>query len=374
VLKILHIVKDEKFVDIAGDLFETSFPEQNEFWAFQSNQNFQYIKRTNVFRKSLLSLFSPALKREVKKFDLVIIHWLGPVACVFINRFSSKSMCWVGWGGDYYEFTDIKLLDEKSSEFESKIKTIFSLYYLQEGLKKLTFFILNQIGWGKKNSIAKLKTFAPVLENEYSMVKERFRNSPFPSYVDWNYGSLEKHLIVGVEGKTVEGNNLLLGNSATLTNNHLAAFDIIKNRKASFSKLIMPLSYGNEVYKKTISNMFKKELRDKFESLDRFMPTDEYFQIILSCRTVVMNHTRQQGYGNIIVALYLGASVYLNIRNPLYEYLKAKGFSVFNIEDLGGTSQISSEVIDKHRALLYSIFAEEKMILKTKKLVEITLQ
>jgi dTDP-N-acetylfucosamine:lipid II N-acetylfucosaminyltransferase len=44
----------------------------------------------------------------------------------------------------------------------------------------------------------------------------------------WNYGSLEESLVKNFIGGRVSGNSILLGNSASFTNNHIEAFELIK--------------------------------------------------------------------------------------------------------------------------------------------------
>jgi len=54
--------------------------------------------------------------------------------------------------------------------------------------------------------------------------------------------------------------------------------------------------------------------------------------VISSCTAVVMNHYRQQAVGNIIPVLWMGARLYLDVRNPLYHCLKRWGLPVFRID------------------------------------------
>ena len=40
------------------------------------------------------------------------------------------------------------------------------------------------------------------------------------------------------------------------------------------------------------------------------------------CDTLIFNHIRQQGVGNIITLGYLGAKIYLNKKSPVFEFYK----------------------------------------------------
>ena len=105
----------------------------------------------------------------------------------------------------------------------------------------------------KKEIIERIDYFAPVLEYEYELVRKALSFRNFPEYIYFNYGSLEKHLIKSFNQKNVNGDNILVGNSATDTNNHIEIFDLLNTLVLGDStKIICPLSYGNETYKKNI--------------------------------------------------------------------------------------------------------------------------
>jgi hypothetical protein len=58
------------------------------------------------------------------------------------------------------------------------------------------------------------------------------------------------------------------------------------------------------------------------------MPLTDYLDLVSSCSYQVMNHIRQQGVGNILIMLYLGAMVFLLQENPCLSYFKEHGFVV----------------------------------------------
>ena len=48
------------------------------------------------------------------------------------------------------------------------------------------------------------------------------------------------------------GNNILLGNSSTETNNHLDVLFLLQNEGIIDRKLILPLSYGSDLYRQYV--------------------------------------------------------------------------------------------------------------------------
>src|SRR5690606_8564482 len=119
--------------------------------------------------------------------------------------------------------------------------------------------------------------------------------------------------------------------SAFYTNNHLEAFELLKNIDLGKKKIICPLSYGNRNYAKKIADKGKKRWKDNFVPLFKLMPLHEYNEYLRLCGIVIMNNYRQQAVGNILTMIWMGAKVFLNEETSLYKYLKRIGVFVFSI-------------------------------------------
>ena len=139
-------------------------------------------------------------------------------------------------------------------------------------------------------------------------------------------------LFKGIENVKVRGENILLGNSASFTNNHIEAFNFLKGINLEDRKIIMPLSYGDKVYGEKVDEIGKSIFGSKLESIFHFIPLSEFNELLSTCNVVIMNHYRQQAVGNIIATLWMGAKVYLNEKNTFYHYLKRIGVYVYSIE------------------------------------------
>ena len=147
--------------------------------------------------------------------------------------------------------------------------------------------------------------------------------------------------------KVVNDGNILLGNSGSIMNNHIEAFDILKKEEIGDKKIIVPLSYGDSEYTKTIIKKGKEIFGDKFIPLTKFIPREEYNKITLSCSIVFMNHYRQQAMGNILTAIWLGSKVYMNNSTTSYKYLSRIGIKINSIQDLQqGKSKINYTRVD----------------------------
>ncbi len=373
---ILHIVIDDKFIDMAYDIFEEAAPGENKFIIVSNrNKSFNYIKRAKVDRISTLEFLSKKFANSLLEYDFVVLHWLDDYKKkLVLNAPEGVKFLWIGWGGDYYCYINNELLLPETKELfnllnnlnKNKEKDIINL-------AKST--IINMVFLRKTNNtdkvLEKINYFAPVLKEDYALVKESFKNFK-PQYISWNYGTLEKHLIKFVDLK-ISGNNILIGNSATYENNHIEAFKSISKLELKNRKIIAPLSYGDGLYSTKVIEMGYKMFRDNFIPLTNFMPIESYNEIISSCSIVIMNHLRQQALGNIVIMMYLGAKVYLRKENPVYHFFKKQGAYIYSIDELNSGEldmPLSDNEINCNREILKKHWSNESILNRTKNLIE----
>jgi len=225
--------------------------------------------------------------------------------------------------------------------------------------KKLKYFLR----YKKLNLINRINYFSPVLEVEYAKIKKNYPKFK-PQLISWNYGNIQDNYIKGLGDFEMSGNSLIIGNSATATNNHLDIFHILKlhNLSDNFDEIYLPLSYGNLDYK---TNIVKKatEMFDNITIMQDFIPYESYLEVLKTCSNVIMGHIRQQGMGNIIALLYLGAKIFFFKESIIYNDLIKKGYIVFTMEDLQDKilikNQLDSETVLKHRRLLDNEWGKE---------------
>jgi dTDP-N-acetylfucosamine:lipid II N-acetylfucosaminyltransferase len=135
---------------------------------------------------------------------------------------------------------------------------------------------------------------------------------------------------------SMEGPDVLLGNSATSSNNHAEALEMLRGRLAGDARVVVPLSYGNAAYADRVEALGRELLGERLAPLRGWMPIDAYNERIRRCGVLVMNHRRQQAVGNIGAALFKGAAVYLRPENPLYAFYRGLGATVRSIGDMEG--------------------------------------
>jgi hypothetical protein len=191
-------------------------------------------------------------------------------------------------------------------------------------------------------------------------------------FLDWNYTPA-----IDFESPitSASGPNILVGNSAHYTNNHLEIFKKLKKLKLEFEMVIVPLSYGDPVYRGSILSVGEKIFGKHFWGIQEYLPIHRYTEIVSSCSLAFFNSVRQQATGNVLLMVFLGARVFLREENPALNYLLRNGLQVFSIQkhlrknDSSLYAPLSNDVIKKNRAIIKMMFGEEELDQKTKTLV-----
>jgi len=369
---ILHIVPDEKFIDMAYKVFEKSDPDNNEVVVITKQENLNHIKITPVIKKSSFDVLSKNFTKNLEKYEFVVLHWLDEVKMQLVMNSSSKvKFIWIGWGGDYYQYINKELFLPSTKKIIAKQNGT-----KRKKIKLFKLFLKNKLYMKDIKKVDKvfkrIKYFAPVLYEDYKLLKNEFKEF-HPKYIDWNYGTLEDDLIKGYENFSIDGDNILIGNSDTATNNHMEVFDMVKLLNTEKRQIIVPLSYGNIEYRDQVIK-YGENVLENFNPLINFMHIDEYNKIISTCSIVIMNHLRQQAVGNIVIMLYFGAKIYLNRENPVYDFFKRHNAIIFSIDELTNESinmKLTKDEIDTNRNILRMYWSRSVIMGKTKKLINL---
>lgn len=373
---ILHLAVDEKFIDMAYRSFELANPGGNEFVIVSNSNRLQYIKSAKVKILNHDKILKHEFLNSLKKYDFIVLHALtGINQEIVVKALPEIKFLWLGWGYDYYNC----FKEGEKSLFQPLTLTLYNshqkkptLYELLRSKAALLYHLLMNRHNLFKKCLCKIDYFSPVLPSEYELCRDQFDRLR-AKYISWNYGTLEDDL--SIEGLSLEGNNILLGNSASYANNHLEALDCLQQIGRNLpGKIITPLSYGNALYRESILENGKK-MGNIFTPLIDFMPPKDYLKLISSCRYVIMNHLRQQAMGNIVMMMNLGASIFLNPENPAYSFFVDRGAHIFRVDDLSPSSNfkdfdLNDEQIKKNRAILKGHWGRKEILEKTRKLIE----
>jgi len=371
-MKILHCLIDDKFLDGVINVFNYSQVKYNNIdnhyiyiYKDKCPDEFVYIKQKDKIDQ--ISAENALDYIINNRFDVVVLHSFPSLPLMVISKLPRRiKLIWFAWGYDiYHERFDHKalvpirkyqLLTQKYLRKKNKV-------CLKERLCKITQRMLLSRLYEK--SISRVDYFSGVIPAEYDMLKK------LPYFVakriDYNYFDIPSN-------KTIPdsiGNNIIIGNSADYTNNHLDVIDILKNVDMGNRKVFVPLSYPANVnnYVEEVVSKGKETWPMNFVPLLSFMPYEEYCNIISSCKYAVFYHERQQAMGNICVALNLGISVFMSKSSAAYKHLCECGFIIFSVQDdlesmLRSGNSLTDEQKMKNKELFNKYYSFDSLINK----------
>ena len=258
-----------------------------------NQKNVRYLYDIEHY-KNLLKALSQAKK--------VILHgaWIEFVI-KFINRNPTlhEKLIWIPWGGDYY-YPHLQPTWKK--DFFKNVK-----YLMTPSLPCVHYIRTN---YNAEPVIFQHLTY-PVAIHE----KDNYRPDQ-----------------VKTDNNNTDMLNVLVGNSATQTNNHIAAFSKLKDSGLDNIQVYCPLSYGSKSYASDIKRVGRYYFGQSFHPLEVFLSKQQYENFLKKIHVGVFAHKRQQAMGNCYMLLGFGKTIYLPSDSANKKHLSNFGFRVKNVD------------------------------------------
>lgn len=330
--RFLHIVGDDKFIDVAVAFFK-DLGGNHRFICINERKkdSYDFIKSSCVECFSSRESIGIVIKGD---YDAVCFHMLpaGRYPLVIAVP-EGKKVIWLSWGADIYYGTKgfsplvkvrlyqpitQKYLNQEVS-FKKRVKRFLKQFLPVSKSQR----IQNQM---QARVISRVDMCSTVIRSEYdSLQRLPFFNA---IYFPFNYVRARKPEVSRVR---TDGTFILVNNSADLSGNHLDILSLLTKRKITNPRLI-PISYGKDKGRlQSVIDHYIDENRDAL--LTDYLDINEYRDRIIFCRAAVFGHIRQQAVGNIILCLRAGMKVFLYKNSFVYQYFKQIGVTLFSIED-----------------------------------------
>ncbi len=369
-MKILHLIHDNKFFDFVNAVFSGLPGVQNRFVAFApGTAPTTHIEDMDLWRRIGWRYFiSRSAQDDIAWCDCLVVHFVDSYGALLMLRAPARvATVWSGWGGDYMALlpdTERALLSPETAALLEDIRREANQRNLSAVIRRLAartrrLLIDRPL---LRAAIARADYFSAPLREDYDLLKEALGPRVRARYAQLNYGSVERTFGAGPFGLT--GNDVLLGNSATATNNHIEILQLLAKCDLGDRKVVVPLSYGDPDYRDAVVKRGKQLLGVRFEPLLAFMPLAEYNAQLACCSVAIMNHRRQQALGNIGASLYRGARLYLDEAGMMYRIFRDLGAYVFSTRSLEETRALPSEPLTpeqqaQNRASVESLWSHE---------------
>ena len=373
-MRILHLISDHQVIERTLGVYESVFPGRNEVLVF-SPQGKPFTRLKGKYEGQIVdgnNLSSFARGYDYSNITHIIAHYMSMDKIDFIKFVPDHiHVCWEIYGYDLYnQFLfplGLNIFSEKTYKYTKYpllshyFKPLLNFILMIKGVK---YCFRWQIKKQFKFITGRVDSLQYCCKYDAKFVED-FAGRTIPSYEVFNYSL--KEVLGDLEGSVFfDGKDILIGNSASLSNNHLYILDCLRKVNISNdSKLIIPLSYGGtKQYADTVANEYKKVYSDQLEVLREYMPLHEYNNIFLRLRAIILSAWRQESQGTAIMAFYLGIKVFMSERSPLYKWFVDCGFIVFTIESLDNNSfeqMLSDEEKMHNRQIVVNRYNESRI-------------
>jgi dTDP-N-acetylfucosamine:lipid II N-acetylfucosaminyltransferase len=365
-MRVVHLARDEKFIPLMQSLFDAAAPQANRYVIARRRRRKQRFVQAagNVVFRPEWQFRTPLIAADVRDADCIVAHSMTTIFAKAIAHVRpGVRVVWLGWGYDYYPLLEAQLGDPllpatraltTSPRGDDAAGSWWGRLFSRNGD--------DESASGKRMALrdvaSRLDAYA-VLPPEVLLLRRalpQLQGEPHEVPLFTAEDVFQKG------PQEMAGPDVLLGNSATASNNHLEALDWLRSR-AGQGKLVVPLSYGDMGYGQKVAALGRERFGERLNALTGWMALADYNERIRHCGFVVMNHRRQQAVGNVTSALYKGATVYLRRENPLFDFLTGLGVCLREIDDSAGALEaLSAEERSRNRDIIGAHYARARVL------------
>lgn len=344
-MKVLHIVPDDKFWKPVLAIFNRIEVENEYVSILEDNEQLLYIDSDQIVPITEEDATSLWKRSDV---DIYVFHSI-PVKNYdrILSVGKDKTVIVVSWGYDIYYSQNgcppllpltlykpltIRLMNRMERvPFWTAIKRcVKRMVYCEKSRKyseaKKRWQTITQ--QKQRKAIDRVDYWATILPNEYEMLKDNLGMQA--RYLPFHYSGTSR----ATKYPRIDTNkacDILIGNSADPSNNHIDVIDLLRKRGIK-NKLYLPMAYDDDVYRSHVSKYLIKHSIESEIQQELLSPSD-YREKLLNCRAAVFGHIRQQAIGNIVICMRSGIKVFLFKDSVAYKFFKSIGSYVFSIEE-----------------------------------------
>jgi hypothetical protein len=332
-IQALHLFSDKKFIPWVKQTFQVSHWHSHFIIINVKSKNSQVVIDDDTIEVSGDAFGQNLILEKLKGIDIAFHYFLDNIkANIVFQDVSNTLHCWCFYGAEIYQQTS-RFRKELYGPVTKQLLWTFPEIKFRYDLRKYFYFLQLKTPpiTSLLRAIPKIHNILWYVEEEMNRIKERI---PLPAWKFFQFFSFPDIIPTGTGSTNKQNKKILVGNSATIENNHADVLNAIKectNDQYSYS---LPLTYGQfPRYKARIKTLFKRALGERVKFVEDHMALQEYYLFLLRHPTAVFLHYRQQGLGNILYLLYVGTKVYLSRKNVVTEWLTRNQIKVYIFEE-----------------------------------------
>ncbi len=355
-MRILHIGADSIFLSRFSELIEESAPGVSEYLVLLDHGQTEGRHRIASPRARFIGSRLPGLIRSValiRSVDVVIVHGMSTFAALAFLLTSRRTVrVWSGFGFDYYgsESSDVDgLLDERTRGY---VGSTARRQRARDAVRRSSF----------RQAAAMSHFFSAPIPSDFEVFRAKFPSFR-GGYLQLKYATLSEMVPTG---RIRKRSDILIGNSAAYSNNHLDMFALVEEAGIDGRRIVVPLSYdGDPAYVSEVVRVGGERFGERFVPLVERQPLAEYVETVAGCSWAVMGQKRQKALGNLIILLHSGAIVYLDAVNPVLPFLLDLGVEVRELSavaEIGRDGRpLDDDALARTRDALESFWGDEEV-------------
>lgn len=321
---ILHVMIMEKFLAPFIDFVGRYFNVNEHRFVFITSPKYQYgLRKSHTVEFLHTDADFDVLSEYFDVSDKIILHglWRDKVnALLCSNQKWMDKTYWVMWGGDFYH-------PEKYNNAHIQV------------IKKARWLVTHVAG------------DVQFVRENYGATGEHISCLMYPSNIYH-----ECPHVTDVHSSI----NVLVGNSASSTNNHIDIFMKLFQFNSENINIFCPLSYGDKKYADFVAAEGIRIFGDKFFPVFDFVSKDQYLDFLNKMDLAIFNHRRQQAMGNMIALLGMGKVVYMRSDVSTWSMFQQYGIKVFDFNEL--LIDENRVCIDSNIEVVKRVFSEDNLV------------
>jgi hypothetical protein len=333
-IKSVHILSDVKFLPWIKRTF--SIPGWNAYYILLNDQERKVYKDLgeDALEVSSDSFGESIVVERLKAFDIAFHYLLNNTKAEIIRK-SGKDVihCWCFYGAEIYQQTNLFRNTIYGPQTRKMLRTLPEKRFRYELRKWYYSFWKREPSpiSSLRRAISKIYAILWYVEEEMELINQKIKLPPCSFFQFFSFNDI---IPPGTAITDVSSKRILIGNSATIENNHADVLPLLTSISDPDYTFSLPLTYGQfSRYKAKIKAMYKRKLKDRVTFLEEHLTLKEYYALLQKHPTAIFLHYRQQGLGNILYLLYNGTKVYVSQHTVVYQWLKKNGVEVFIFEE-----------------------------------------
>jgi hypothetical protein len=338
----LHIAPDNVFINkFYENLQELGLSENNKIVIRTNNRELKHVKHHHPFAPLYSREFNH-LVNDTSSYSKVFIHFFTPLLFRWVATNNFRQLGWMIWGADLYNLPFLKTPLYESQTLRNYVRGTFSIQnllyrakvkVLQERWKEAAYEKIDHILTWMKSEYDFARQNIPSLKGEHRFF---FYENEVP------YHALDQLVVPGDVTNAGDRPNYIIGNSSTPELNHVDAISLLQAQGVK-AHLHLPVAYGDLSYREYLKKSLDFYTGGDIHFMEDYLGFEDYVRFLSRADGLIMNNVRPQGYGNILMMMYLGKQIFMNEKNLSTQELDKAGLMWKPIREVQTSRQLHWE-------------------------------